>query len=225
MQRCDVFIAWICAIFLWILTDQMIFFCNCALNLRREYNEQTGNAVATLRLISLQSVLCDATSVNVSYVLNILCWNKGWYTVLLSVRFLPVVSWLEAFHTTLNGADEQYESKISQTDHFDNLTDYAQFQWKWKVFVTVAVASSFWIAVFVAGSFGVRYSLKEYRKSGETFWLFHDNWVFTEFAEFSDKNICRYGNRAQTCHPTMIYQIPWIVWIQWIPVPFKGNSN
>ena len=55
------------------LTDQMIFFYNCALNLRREYNEQTGNAVATLRLISLQSVLCDATSVNVSYVLNILC--------------------------------------------------------------------------------------------------------------------------------------------------------
>ena len=25
--------------------------------------------------------------------------------------------------------------------------------------------------------------------------------VFTEFAEFSDKNICHYNKRAQTCHP------------------------
>ena len=25
--------------------------------------------------------------------------------------------------------------------------------------------------------------------------------VFTDFAEFSDKNICQYNKRAQTCHP------------------------
>ena len=25
--------------------------------------------------------------------------------------------------------------------------------------------------------------------------------VFTEFSEFSDKNICHYSKRAQTCHP------------------------
>ena len=25
--------------------------------------------------------------------------------------------------------------------------------------------------------------------------------VFTEFTEFSDKNICHYNKRAQTCHP------------------------
>ena len=72
--------------------------------------------------------------------------------------------------------------------------------------------------------------------------------VVTEFAEFSDKNICHYSKRAQTCHPatscvrdqdattaparqlspihaSVIYQIPWIRWIQWIPVPFRENSN
>ena len=67
--------------------------------------------------------------------------------------------------------------------------------------------------------------------------------VFTDFAELSDKNICYYSKRAQMCHPatsytrnqvrerifklspihaSMIYQIPWI---QWIPVPFRENSN
>ena len=71
------------------------------------------------------------------------------------------------------------------------------------------------------------------------------------FTEFSDKNICHYSKRAQTCHPatsyardqdaitalarhvrdkifklnpihaSVIYQIPWI---QWIPFPFCENS-
>ena len=75
--------------------------------------------------------------------------------------------------------------------------------------------------------------------------------VFPEFTEFSDKNICNYSNRTRTCHPatswvrdqdattaptqhmrdrifelspSAIYQIPWIRWIQWIPVSFNENS-
>ena len=40
------------------------------------------------------------------------------------------------------------------------------------------------------------------------------------FSEFSDKNICHYSKRAQTCHlsqihASMIYQIPLIQQIQW----------
>ena len=73
--------------------------------------------------------------------------------------------------------------------------------------------------------------------------------VFTEFAEFSNKNICHYSKRAQTCHllckrpgcchnssktrmrdrilvispihASMIYQISWI---HCITVPFRENS-
>ena len=72
------------------------------------------------------------------------------------------------------------------------------------------------------------------------------------FTEFSDKNICYYSERARTCHllcwnqgcyhfnsqthvrnrifkmtpilASLIYQIPWIRWMQWIPVPFRENS-
>ena len=75
---------------------------------------------------------------------------------------------------------------------------------------------------------------------------------FTEFTEFSDKNICHYSKRARTCHvlckrPTchhssskthvkdgifkltpihasVIYQIPWIRWIHWKFCPFRKNS-
>ena len=76
---------------------------------------------------------------------------------------------------------------------------------------------------------------------------------FTEFSEFSDKNICHYSKRARTCHllclrpgcyhsiskthvrgkifklspiyASVICQFHWIRWIQWIPVPFRENSN
>ena len=77
--------------------------------------------------------------------------------------------------------------------------------------------------------------------------------VFTEFSEFSDKNICHYSKRAGTCqllckketrmlpqaskthvkdrifklspiHSSMIYQFPWIRWIHWIAVLFRKNS-
>ena len=49
--------------------------------------------------------------------------------------------------------------------------------------------------------------------------------VFTEFAEFSDKNICHYSKRIfklSPIHASVIYQIPWI---QSIPAPFRENSN
>ena len=74
--------------------------------------------------------------------------------------------------------------------------------------------------------------------------------VFIEFAEFGDKNVCHYSKRAQTCHTatscvrdhsatTVPVRHMWeagslnwrpihasvIRWIQWIPVPFRENSN
>ena len=77
--------------------------------------------------------------------------------------------------------------------------------------------------------------------------------VCTEFAEFSDKNIFQYSKMAWTyhllckrpgcyhstskthmrarifkltiIHASVIYQNPWIHRIQWIPVPFRENSN
>ena len=77
--------------------------------------------------------------------------------------------------------------------------------------------------------------------------------VFLEFAGFSDKNICHYNKRVWThnllcqrqgcyhsaskthvrdrifkltpIHASVIYQIPWIRWIHWISIHFRGNSN
>ena len=76
--------------------------------------------------------------------------------------------------------------------------------------------------------------------------------VFTEFAESSDKNICHYSKRAQTCYilctrpgcyhstsmtlvrnrifklspvcASVIYQILWIWWSHWSSAPFRKKS-
>ena len=76
---------------------------------------------------------------------------------------------------------------------------------------------------------------------------------FTEFAEFSDKNVCYYSKRAWTCHPATScvrdqdattaparhrWEAASLNWapihasviyqflcIQWIPVPFRKKSN
>ena len=70
--------------------------------------------------------------------------------------------------------------------------------------------------------------------------------VFTEFAEFSDKNTLK-GLKPATSHvrdnsaskihvwdkifklspihASVIYQISWICWIHWIHVQFRENSN
>ena len=92
------------------------------------------------------------------------------------------------------------------------------------------------------------------RRTTPVFWpLFHIyEFSLNVFAEFSDKNICHYSKRVQTCHPATscvrdhdattaparhmwetgslnwaLFILQWFIkicWIQWIPVPFRENS-
>ena len=100
--------------------------------------------------------------------------------------------------------------------------------------------------------------LKEKHSTNSKRWLsIHNKGVFpkcfTEFSKFSDKNICHYSKRAQTCHflckrpgcyhstskrqvadtifkltpihVSVIYHIPWIRWIHWISDLFTSRKN
>ena len=59
-------------------------------------------------------------------------------------------------------------------------------------------------------------------------------WVFTKcFTEFSDKMFVTTSrthmrDRILTftqIHALVVYQIPWICWIHWIPIPFRDNCG